>query len=187
MRPGLIIGLVALLVAALIAPTADAATQVRQVNVPIGGSPITPTPPSGTLTLDFAFKNKRADKRKFTPRQLTRIDFAQVPLLCMNNAGTGTSRLLLTTSMQTSIKLTKTPNPSGKKPKTRRFAFRFTHDFPSFTGTLRGTIDKPNHGPRRLRSQGSLRIVDLDADPDHLDCSSNGLQQWGGLPVSIVR
>ena len=39
------------------------------------------------------------------------------------------------------------------KPKPNRFAFRFSYDFQTFTGTLRGTIDKANHGPRRLRSQ----------------------------------
>lgn len=186
MRSRLIIGgFAALLVAALIAPAAQGATQLRQVRVPI--STTITTPPTGTLTLDFVFKNKRADKRKFTPRQLTRIDFAQVPLQCFNSAGTGTTQLPLTTTLQTSVKLTKAPNPSGKKPKPNRFAFRFSYVFPSFTGTVRGTIDKPNHGPRRLRSQGTLQIVDLDADPDHVNCNSNGLKQWGGLPVSLVQ
>ena len=173
-----------MLVGALIAPAAYGATQFRQVRVPVSAS--TSTPP-GTLTLDFVFKNKRTDKRKFTPRQLTRIDFAQVPLLCMNGAGTGTTQLLLNTALQPSIKLTKAPNPSGKNPKPNRFAFRFAYAFAGFTGTLRGTIDKPNHGPRRLRSQGALQIVDLDADPDHVNCSSNGLQQWGGLPVTLIQ
>lgn len=181
LRLRLLIGSVVVLAAALAAPAAHAATEFRQVRVPIGAS--TTTPP-GTLSLDLVFKNKRAAKRKFTPRQLTRIDFAQVPLLCMNSAGTGTSQLLLTSSMQTGIKLTKAPNPSGKKPKPHRFAFRFAYDFPSFTGRLMGTIDRANHGPRRLRSQGSLRIVDLDADPDHVNCSTDGLKQWGGLPVT---
>jgi hypothetical protein len=185
MRSRLVIGFAALLVTALVAPTAHAATQLRQVRVPISTSPT--TPPTGTLTLDFAFKNKRSSKGKFTPRQLTRIDFAQVPLQCMNNAGTGTSQLLFTTTLQTSVKLTKAAQPAGKKPKPHRFAFRFAYDFQTFSGTLRGTIDKANHGPRRLRSQGTLSIVDLDADPDHVSCSSNGLKQWGGLPVSLVR
>jgi hypothetical protein len=185
MRSRLVIGLASLLVAALVAPTAHAATQLRQVRVPISTS-IT-TPPAGTLTLDFIFKNTRADKRKFTPRQLTRIDFAQVPLQCFNGAGTGTTQLALTTTLQTSVKLTKAPNPSGKKPKPNRFAFRFSYVFTGFTGTLRGTIDKANHGPRRLRSQGTLSIEDLDADADHVNCNSNGLKQWGGLPVSLVQ
>jgi hypothetical protein len=139
------------------------------------------------MALDFSFKNKRTTKRKFTPRQLTRIDFAQVPLLCFNNAGTGTSRLLLTHTMQTAVKVTKAPQPAGKKPKPHRFAFRFTYSFPAFSGTLMGTIDKANHGPRHLRSQGTLRIVDLDADPDHMNCATNGLAQWGGLPVTRIR
>jgi hypothetical protein len=184
MRPRLVIGMTALLVAALVAPAAQAATQLRQVRVPISTSAT--TPPTGTLSLDFVFKNKRANKRKFTPRQLTRIDFAQVPLQCMNSAGTGTTQLQLTTNLQPSVKLTKAPNPSGKKPKPKRFAFRFAYAFTAFNGTLRGTIDRANHGPRRLRSQGTLSIVDLDADPDHMNCNSNGLKQWGGLPVSLI-
>ena len=184
MRSRLVIGLAVLLATALIAPVAEAATQHRQVRVPI---PDTMPPTTvGTLTLDFTFKNKSSDKRKFTPRQLTRIDFAQVPLSCMNAAGTGFNQLLLTSTIQTAIKVTKAPQPAGKKPKPNRFAFRFTYNFQAFAGTLTGTIDKPNHGPRRLRSQGSLRIVDLDADPDHRDCATNGLKQWGGLPVTLI-
>jgi hypothetical protein len=183
MRSRLLIGLVTVLAFALSAPAAQAATQLRQVQVPIGNS--TATPP-GTLTLDFVFKNKRATKRKFTPRRLTRIDFSQVPLSCMNAAGNGTSTLLFTNTIQTAVKLTKAPQPAGKKPKPNRYAFRFTYSFQAFSGTLTGTIDKPNHGPRRLRSQGSLRIVDLDFDPDHRDCATNGLKQWGGLPVTLI-
>ena len=110
-----------------------------------------------------------------------------MPLQCFNGAGTGTTRLALTTTFQTTVKLTKAPQPAGKKPKPNRFAFRFSYDFQTFTGTLRGTIDKANHGPRRLRSQGTLSITDLDADADHVNCNSNGLKQWGGLPVSLVR
>jgi len=187
MRSRLLIGLAALLAIGLTAPAADAATQLRRVQVPIPGSASNPPTPPGTLSLDFVFKNKRADKRRFTPRQLTRIDFAQVPLLCMNASGNGTSRLQLTTTLNTTVKLTKAPQPSGKKPKARRFAFRFSYSFHTFTGTLRGTIDKPNHGPRRLRSQGSLSIVDLDADPGHMNCSTAGLKQWGGLSVIRVQ
>jgi hypothetical protein len=187
MRTRLLIGLAGLLAIGLTAPAAQAATQLRRVQVPIPASASTPPAPAGTLSLDFVFKNKRADKRRLTPRQLTRIDFAQVPLLCTNASGNGTSRLELTTTLNTSIKLTKAPQPSGKKPKARRFAFRFSYSFQTFTGTLRGTIDKPNHGPRRLRSQGTLSIVDLDADPGHMNCSTAGLKQWGGLPVVRVQ
>jgi hypothetical protein len=179
----LVIGFATLVVVALIAPTAQAATQLRQVRVPIDNS--TATPP-GTMTLDFVFKNKRTTKRKFTPRQLTRIDFAQVPLSCRNAAGTGGSTLLFTSTMQTAVKLTKAPQPAGRKPKPNRYAFRFSYSFPTFTGTLRATIDRANHGPRRLRSQGALSIEDLDAGPDQRDCATNGPKQWGGLPVTLV-
>jgi hypothetical protein len=181
MRPRPIIGVaVMLLAAALAVPAAHATTQVRQVRVPVSSSSTTPP---GTMALDFSFKNNRANKRKFTPRQLTRIAFSQAPLQCTNSAGTGTTQLLLTTTLQTRIKLTKAAQPSGKKPKPGRFAFRFAYSFQDFKGTLRGTIDRANHAPRRLRSQGTLQITDLDADPEHRDCATDGLNQWGGLPV----
>ena len=182
MRTRLITGVVALAATALAAPAAHAATEVRQVRVPVSASAT--TPPEGTMALDFAFKNKRTSKGKFTPRQLTRIAFSQVPLDCFNAAGTGTTRLLLTTTLETTVKMTKAPQPGGKKPKPNRFAFRFAYTFQAFTGTLRSTIDRSNHGSRRLRSQGTLQITDLDADPEHRDCTSNGLKQWGGLPVT---
>jgi hypothetical protein len=187
MKPRLIIGLVALLATALIVPTAQAATQVRQVQVQIPGPFMSPGP-GGTLTLDFVFKNKRTTKGKFTPRQLTRIAFDQVRLTCFNAAGNGTTVLLLTTTMQTAVKVTKAPQPAGKKPKPHRYAFRFTHSFlPAFTGSVRGTIDKANHGPRSTRSQGTLSIEDLDADADHRVCSTGGLKQWGGVPVVRIQ
>jgi hypothetical protein len=188
MRRALLIGLAAAFAVILIAPTAQAATQVRQVAVPIPGPASTPATPPGTLTLDFVFKNKPSSTRKFTPRQLTRIDFAQVPLECTNASGNGTSILMLTTTMQTAVKLTKVPPPGGKKPKPGRYAFRVSFSFPAFVGTLGVTIDKPNRpGKRPLRSQGSLNISDLDSDPGHMNCSTQGPKQWGGLPVPLVR
>jgi hypothetical protein len=138
------------------------------------------------MTLDLIFKNKPGSKQKFTPRQLTRIDFSKVPLDCANGSGESTSQLLLTTTLDTQIKLTKAPQPRGRKPKPGRYAFRFVYSFQNFTGTLSGTIDKPNHGPRRLRSQGSLNIQDLDSNPGHTNCSTRGPKQWGGLPVPLV-
>ncbi len=187
MRTRLLIGLGTALVLALSATTARAATQVRQVQFEIPGPFMTPNAPGGTLTLDFVFQNKRSDKRKFTPRRLTRIDFSQVRLSCMNAAGNGTTTLLLTSTMQTAVKVVKAPQPAGKKPKPNRYAFRLSYSFPTFTGTLAATIDKPNHGPRKLRSQGSLNIVDLDSDPNRRDCSTQGPKQWGGLPVTLVH
>jgi hypothetical protein len=188
MRSRLVIGLAALLAPALIAPAAEAATQVRQVRVPIPGPGTTPPTPPGTLTLDVVFKNKPSSKRKFTPRQLTRIDFAQVPLACANTPPQGTSQLLLTTALNTSVKLTKVPPPSGKKPKPGRYAFRFSYSFQTFTGTLGSTIDKPNRpGKWPLRSQGSLNVVDLDSEPGHTNCSTQGPKQWGGLPVTRIQ
>jgi hypothetical protein len=183
-----LIGLTALLAMALVAPAAYAATQVRRVQVQIPGPTTTPPTQAGTLSFDLVFKNKPTSKRKFTPRQLTRIDFAQVPLACANNPGEASSVLFFNTTLNTSVKLGKVSPPGGKKPKPARYAFRFSYAFQTFTGTLGSTIDKPNRpGKRPLRSQGSLNVVDLDSDPGHTNCSTSGPKQWGGLPVTRIR
>lgn len=189
MKRAPIIGLVSLLALALVVPAAGAATQLRQVQVEIGGSPIPPSPPPGTLTLRFVFKNTPQRKNKFTPRQLTRIDFSAVPLFCMNNPGEGGSELFFTRTVDVAVKLTKAPQPAGKKPKPGRYAFRFSHTFTDFTGTVRGTIDKSNHGtkPRAPRSQGTLEITELDFGPGHTNCATNGLKQWGGVPLTAAE
>jgi hypothetical protein len=184
MKRALLTGLASLLLLALIAPAAQGATRIRQVQVEIPASGVTPSAPSGTLTLDFVFKNRRTTKHKFTPRRLIRIDFSHVPLTCMNDPSQYASQLLYTESFEVNVKLKKAPPP--RKPKPGRYAFRFAYGFPSFTGTLTGTIDKPSTGPRpRLpRSQGTLIIDDLDANPGHMNCSTMGRKSWGGLPLT---
>ncbi len=196
MRRVLIAGFASLLALALIAPAAQGATQLRQVQVDLPASPqTTPPTPGGTLTLDFVFKNTRGNKKKFTPRQLTRIDISKVPLSCYNAPvnPTGTSQLLLTTTLQTKIKLKKKApvNPAKSKPGRYNFNFSysfpaFTGNFPTFTGTLTGTIDKPNGAakPRFPRSQGTLIIEDIDSPPGQWNCSTDGRRSWGGLPLT---
>jgi hypothetical protein len=188
MRRALFIGLVLLFQIVLLVPAAQGATQLRQVRVEIPSFPTVPPTPPGTLTLRFVFKNKAGTPSKFTPRQLTRIDFSNVPLRCANNPGEATSRLLLTRTLDVAVKLMKVPPPSGKKPKPGRYAFRFAYAFADFDGTLRSTIDKPNRksGPRPTRSQGSLTINDLDAGPGQTNCSTSGPRSWGGVPVTGV-
>ena len=190
MRRALITVFASLLAVPLIAPAAQGATQVRHVRVEMPASPqTTPPTPAGLLTLDFVFKNTRGNKKKFTPRQLTRIDFSKVPLLCFNAPvnPTGSSQLLLTTTLATKIKLKKAPPPHSTKPKPGRYAFNFaysfpafTGNFPAFTGTLSGTIDKPNGAakPRSPRSQGTLIIDDIDSPPGQWNCSTAGRRSW---------
>jgi hypothetical protein len=188
MRRALTTGLISLFALAVMAPAAQGVTRIRQVQVEINSSAHLPPTPPGTLTLRFVFKNKRGTKHKFTPRQLIRIDFSKVPLLCANTPSEGTSQLLLTSTLDVRVKLIKAPPPATNKPKRGRYAFRFAYSFPAFSGTLRGTIDKPNHGPRPRvpRSQGSLTIDDLDSNPGHVNCSTGGPKSWGGLPLMGV-
>jgi hypothetical protein len=175
---------VSLLGAALFVSVARGATQLRQVHVEVPGPTSMPPTPPGTLTLDFVFKNKLGSEHKFTPRQLTRIDFSKFPLHCFgpNNS---TSTFLFSRTFDIQLKVAKLPNPSGHKPKPGRYAFNFAYTFPDFTGTISGVIDKP-HGKGAPTSQGKLRIQDLDADPGHMDCNSNGLFAWGRLPLTPV-
>jgi hypothetical protein len=187
MRRAPISGIASLLAIALIGSTAQAATQVRQAQyewpVPTTGVPGTPS--AGAITLDFIFKNKRAHKKKFTPRQLTRIAFSKLYLTCTDHM-TFTRQLFLTETFETKIKLKKAPAPHTNKPKPGRYAFRFAHSFPAFTGTIRGTIDKPNDrtGPTPPRAHGDLVIEDLDADPGHPNCSTGSL---GWSDPSLTR
>jgi len=171
-----------LLALALTAP-AQGATQLRQVRVELPAPPATPATPAGTLTLDFVFKNRPDSKHKFTPRQLTRIDFSKVPLLCFNGQGQSTSTLLLTRTLETNVKLKRLAPPRAVNPKPGRYAFNFVYDFRDFTGTISGTIDK-RHGRGKPRSQGKFVIEDLDSDPGYMNCDSDGLRSWGGLPLT---
>lgn len=192
MRRALVTGIASLLAVALLSPAAQAATQIRQVQVPM--SDVSGIPPNkaspGTLTLDFVFKNTRSNKKRFTPRQLIKIDLSKVPLDCANGhtSSPGHSKLLYTATFETKIKLKKVPKPH---PKPGSYAFRFPpYSFPTFNGTIQGTIDRSNGAakPRPLRSQGHLNIWDLDADPGHSDCTNfppvGGA--WGGFPVVPV-
>ena len=177
----------ALLAVAVIAPAAQGATQVRQAQVellvPAPGNP-TNTKPGGTLTLDFVFKNTRRNKKKFTPRVLTRIDLSKLELTCTDHM-TFTNKLFLTETFETAVKVTKVPHPH---PKPGRFAFRFAYSFPSFTGSLTGTIDKVTGAPKpRLpRAHGLLAVDDLDADPGHPNCATPGPLGWSDLSLQTL-
>jgi hypothetical protein len=186
MKHALITGLISLFALALFAPATQGATRLRQVQVEIASVGQMPPRPPGLLTLEFAFKNRRDNKRKFTPRQLTRIDFSEVPLTCTQTIGNYTYQAALTMPLDVRANLTNVPPPNGNKPKPGRYAFTFTYLFADptgITGTLSSTIDKPNRGPRpRLpRSQGSLTIEWLQG---HAYCSTEGLKSWSGLPLS---
>ena len=188
MKRLLITAFASLFVVALIAPAAQGATQVRQAQVellvPVPGTPIT-TRSAGTLTLDFVFKNTRGNKKKFTPRLLTRIDLSKVELTCTDHM-TFTNKLFLTQTFDTAIKVSPVPHPH---PKPGRYAFRFAYSFPTFTGTLTGTIYKVNGAPKpRLpRAHGILSIQDFDADPGHPNCATiGGPKGWSDLSLTTL-
>ena len=182
MRRALITGIASLLAVALLAPAAQAATQVREVHyewpVPTAGVPGTPS--EGAITLDFIFKNTRSNKKRFTPRLLTRIAFDKIYLTCFN------SRFFLTETLETKIELRKIPIPH---PKPDRYAFQTApYSFSDFNGTISVVLWK-THGapkPRPVLSWGDLVISDLDADPSHPNCTNYGLGTWGGIPVVPV-
>jgi hypothetical protein len=187
MRRALITGTASLLAVALIPSAAQAATQVREVHyewpVPTVGVPGTPS--EGAITLDFIFKNTRSNKKRFTPRLLTRIAFDKLYLTCTDHM-TYYNRLFLTATFETKIELRKIPI---SHPKPDRYAFRTVpYSFSNFNGTISVVLWK-THGapkPRPVLSWGDLAISDLDADPGHANCSNDGLGTWGGIPVVPV-
>ncbi len=189
MRRVLITVFASLLAVALIAPAAQGATQFRQVQSEMTMPATSPQTgvvqvPAGRLTLDFVFKNTRGNKKKFTPRQLTRIAFESVPLRCWNAPvnPTDSSEFLLTTTLETKIQVEKVPHPN---PKPGKYLFRFAYSFPAFTGTINGTIKKVTNAPkpRTPMAQGEFIIEDLDAGPNQWNCESSR-RNWGGpLPA----
>jgi hypothetical protein len=189
MRRALLIGIASLLAVALIPPAAQAATQVRQVQVRMTDnlSHAIPPPllPPGTLTLDFVFKNTRSNKRRFTPRQLIKIDFSKVPLFCLNTPSQYASQLQFTATFETKIELRKI---QVRHPKPGRYAFlTVPYSFSTFNGTISVALWKENDAPkpRPVESAGLLSILDLDADPGHSNCT-NVAGEWGGVPVASV-
>ena len=105
---------------------------------------------------------RRSSRRDSSPGSTSR----RCPVLLQRSGQSHrTPQLLLTTTLQTKIKLKKKApvNPAKSKPGRYNFNFSykapaFTGNFPTFTGTLTGTIDKPNGAakPRFPRSPGSL-------------------------------
>jgi hypothetical protein len=174
MRRTPIIGIASLLTAALIAPTAEAASQVRhfQANLQPVGAP--PQQDGGQIGLDIVFKNKRSTPRKFTPRQLTVVDIANMPVTCRNSPGN--TATTLTRTIQTQVKLTNPPPPNGK-PKANRYSYKFATGFTEFTGSLSGKVFK-RQGRGKVIANGSLTIDDLDFQGGPTNCSTEGPRGW---------
>jgi hypothetical protein len=176
MRRALIIAVASLLTVALTAPAADAASQIRHFQADL--SPVGAPPQNGgQIGLDIVFKNKRSSPRKFTPRQLTVVDIANMPISCMNSPGQGGTATTLTTTIHTQAKLTKAPPPSGAKPKAGRYSFKFRTGFSGFTGTLRGKVFKRN-GRGKVIANGVLNIDHLDFPGGPTNCATMGGRGW---------
>ncbi len=174
MKRNLCSALLALLLAALLAAPAHGATKVRTYR---GHMVVGINEDGGVIEFEAKFQNSRKNRKRFTPRLVTRIDFESVPLSCSNGGppAPGT-QLLLTRSLQTSIPVKSVPPPVAAKPKKGRYAFRFNHSFSEFAGTITATIDKPNNRKKGTlpRAHGNFTIIDLDSDPTHNDCATNG-------------
>jgi len=167
-----------LLALALIAPAAQGATKIHTYRAEMFLGPTPSGPESGgSITLEVVFKNKRTTPKRFTPRLVRRIEFEKVPLRCANSSGEAQTQLQLTRTLKTKIKLKKAPPPVAKKPKKRRYAFKFSHSFQGFDGTIGGKIDKKN-GKGSPRAHGSFVIRDLDENPGRMNCATNGPRSW---------
>ena len=175
LRRGALIGLA---LAGLLAVPAHGATRFdtyRAQLPPVGAGP---NPPGGgVLEVEVKMQNSRKNRKRFNPRTVIRIDFESVPLSCRNGGPPApVTQLLLTSSLQPGIPVKAAPPPVAKKPKPGRYAYRFSHSFTGFAGTITGTIDKPNDRKKGTppRLHGSFTITDLDSDPTHMDCETGG-------------
>lgn len=171
--------LASLLALLLFAPSAQAASQLRHFRgdlSPVGA----PLRGGGQIDFDVVFKNKRAAKRKFTPRQVITVQTEEMPLSCTNAPGQGGAEGILTTTIQTQVKVTKQPPPVARKPKANRYSFRFATGFSGFTGTFSGKIFK-RQGRGRVISNGILRIDQLDFPGGPTNCSSSGPRGWSAF------
>ena len=189
MRRLLIAGFASLLAAALIAPVAQGATQVRHFQGEMSTAAtlgIAPTP--WEVDLDAVFKNKRANRKRFTPRLLYSIHLENVPLQCDTTPAVATGLAFLTTASETPVKVQKMPPPP--KPKARPYKFEFGYSFPTLTGAFVGQFWKrTSTGDPQLHVMGNLKIDHVRPlhilwppgfDPGDLitDCSTDGLFYW---------
>ena len=188
MRPALITGIASLLAVALLAPAAQAATQVREVHyewpVPTAGVPGTPS--EGAITLDFIFKNTRSNKKRFTPRLLTRIAFEQ-HLPDLHGPYDVHPPVLPHRDARDQDRAEKDPD-SASKARPLRLPNSPPTAFPTSTARSRSCSGKPTGAPkpRSVLSWGDAGYSDLDADPSHPNCTNYGLGTWGGIPVVPV-
>jgi hypothetical protein len=179
MKRALLTAFASLLALALTFPAAQAATQLRhfQGNLqPVGA----PQRDGGQIGFDVVFQNKRSAKRKFTPRRITAVEIQGMPLSCTNSPGQPGAEAILTTTIETQVKVTKQPPPVARKPKANRYSFHFATGFSGFTGTLTGKIYK-RMGKGKVLSNGVLTVDDLDFPGGPTNCSTEGPRGWSAF------
>lgn len=180
-RPTLIaVAAAAVLIPAALAPAAQAGAQVRQFEafgITLSG-PGANSPRVGDMALNFVFKNKRAGG-KYTPRRLTRVRFSELPLRCHEPGSPSTTMAPLTADFATDVRVTKATTLPGGKPKSNRYAFRFSWDLSGFaTGFFDGTVDKAN-GKGWPRAHGKFAIWRYDFPaPGPTYCATSGHIGW---------
>jgi hypothetical protein len=163
----------------LLAPSAQAASELRHfqgVLSQVGAPPRD----GGQIGFDVVFKNKRGAKRKFTPRQVLAVETEKVPLSCNNSPGQGGTEVVLTTTTQDQVKVTKQPPPVARRPKVNRYSFQFATGFSGFTGSFTGKIFKRG-GRGRVVANGILRVDQLDFPGGPTNCSSSGPRGWSAF------
>lgn len=178
-----------LLAAALIAPAAQATTEVRHFQGEMSTAAtlgIDPTP--WEVDLDAIFKNKPANRKRFTPRLLTLVHVENVPLECGTIPPVATGLAFFTTTSEVPVEMRKLP--AGPRPKAKPYNFEFDYNFADLTGAITGhLLKRTGAGERQLHVFGSLKID--HALPPHIvwptgfdpgdlaaSCSSDGLFYW---------
>jgi hypothetical protein len=108
------------------------------------------------------------------------VEMEKVPLSCTNSPGQGGAGVILTTTIQTQVKVTKQPPPVARKPKANRYSFQFATGLSGFTGTFSGKIFKRG-GRGRVVANGILRVDQLDFPGGPTNCSSSGPRGWSAF------
>ena len=158
MRRILIAGFAALLAVALIAPAAQAKTQIRFFQDLSASS-------HSQVFITVHFKDRHGNK-KFTPRRVGYYHFG-APTSCSVAPVPSPG---LDFSQETSIKLTK-----GK------FYYDLANSaapYQSITGYLRGKVVKT---PKRFRVEGSLDVQDFDSTSS-MNCATLGAITYAATP-----
>ena len=165
MRRSLTIAFASLLVLALIAPAAGAATQIRHFqDRGVNGDN---DPHGGEIGLDVIYKNKTA-KGKFTPRSVKLYEIEVLPITCETGGSPGSTFVAFGPGAP--IKLAKA-----------KFNYEFAADFDA-GGGISGKAIKTKE-----RIQGKINVFDANPGGGVTGCTTDGPRTYDATPCRTAN